>query len=150
MTNEIKMLFEDYEVFYDYMLKKRPKNENINILVVDDQDSHQNMLKHILLTKNYNVDLASDGGKAVEMAAKKKYEVILMDIYMPNMNGFTATEALYQIDPMQKVIIVTASDSIATKQKIKLLNVFDCLYKPVDMKEILDIVDKAVRSYYLT
>lgn len=147
--DEIKMLFNDWQKFYYYMQQKRPTNDKVNILVVDDHPSHQYMLKHILLTEKYNVDTAEDGLKAIEMAAKKKYEVVLMDIRMPNMDGLAATDALYQIDPMQKVIIVTASISSGTRHKIKALNVFDFLYKPIEMKKLIDVVDKAVKKYYL-
>jgi two-component system, chemotaxis family, protein-glutamate methylesterase/glutaminase len=146
---EIKMLFKDYNIFYDFMKNKRPLNNKVNILIVEDHPSHQYMLKQILISEKYNVDTASDGLKAIEMATKKKYEIVLMDVRMPNMDGIAATEALYQIDPMQKVVFVTASISDDTRRKIKSLNVFDYLYKPIKLNNLLDIVDRAVKKYYL-
>lgn len=146
---EIEMLFTDWEVFYKYMINKCPDNKNINILVVDDHPSHKYMIKEILEGEGYNVDVASDGLKAIEMATMKKYEVVLMDIRMPNMDGVAATEALYQIDPMQKVIIVTASLSEKTKKRIEMLEVFDYVYKPIEVQKIIDVVKRAVKAYYL-
>jgi len=148
--DEIKVLFRNYQEFIKIMLKKRPPNNKINILVIDDHPAHRYMLKEILETEKYNVDLAEDGLIGVEMAAKKKYEVVLMDIKMPRMDGIRATEAIFQIDPMQKVIIVTASLSENTRKKIEYLEVFEYIYKPIEMKKILDAVDRAVKAYYLS
>jgi chemotaxis response regulator CheB len=149
-VEDIKVLFSDYEKFFKLMKnKKTKKNSEINILVVDDNYAHRVMIKEFLQTKSYSVDLAENGIEAFEKAVKKKYEVIIMDIQMPVMDGLESIKAIYNADPMQKIIVLTASISDETKKKAVSLEVFDFINKPADMKRILDSVDKAVKAYYL-
>ena len=60
------------------------------ILLVDDTELNRDIIGSILSAAGYSVDLASDGGEAVEATWAKAYDLVLMDIEMPGMNGFEA------------------------------------------------------------
>ena len=69
------------------------------ILVIDDERSIRNTLKDILEYEKYNVDLAEDGIKGLEMVKQKEYDIILCDIKMPGMDGIEVLEQLTELAP---------------------------------------------------
>ena len=84
----------------------------IKVLVVDDQQILAEGIKSVLTTSSEVsvVGIASDGLRAVDMCARLKPDVVLMDIRMPNMNGVVATKRIKEIDDGIKIIILTTFD----------------------------------------
>ena len=84
----------------------------IKILLADDQTILTEGIKSVLETcQDFNVvGTAQDGVEAVELAAKLKPDVVLMDIRMPNMNGVVATKRIKEINPDIKIIVLTTFD----------------------------------------
>ncbi|MCG8606756.1 PAS domain S-box protein, partial [bacterium] len=92
-------------------LRKEPERSGVEltILLAEDNPDNQNLARRILEKANYKVDIASTGKMAVEMATKFHYALILMDIQMPDMDGFAATKeirAIEQIRGTERVPIV--------------------------------------------
>ena len=77
------------------------------ILVVDDEPRYLHLVEVNLLTENYVVQTATDGQQAVEMVAKDMPDLILLDVMMPIMDGFTACERIREFSSVP-IIIVTA------------------------------------------
>ena len=84
----------------------------IKVLLVDDQQILAEGIKSVLTTSSEVsvVGIASDGLRAVDMCARLKPDVVLMDIRMPNMNGVVATKRIKEIDDGIKIIILTTFD----------------------------------------
>ena len=80
--------------------------EKIKVLIVDDRDIIRDSLKLILKGSNDIIieDEASDGHEAISLIKNKNYDVVLMDINMPNMNGVEATKKILKIKPTIKIL----------------------------------------------
>ncbi|MBQ4822362.1 ATP-binding protein [Aquimarina sp. MMG016] len=93
-------------------------SEDYNILVVEDNKINQIVTQNILKSKGYKSEIAEDGIIAVEMAQKNRYDIILMDLNMPNMNGMEATQKIREFDINIPIIALTASDTQDTIKEI--------------------------------
>ncbi len=118
------------------------------ILVAEDQDMNRILIRDILLYHGYEVFEAANGKIAVELAKKHLPDLILMDIQMPVMDGFTAI-ALLKDDPATRPIRVIALTSFAMKgdrEKIMQAGFDDYIAKPIDTRKLPEIAKKYVGS----
>ena len=67
-------------------------NNNVNILVAEDNTMNQQLIKHLLKNWGFKFDLVFNGAQAVEALKKQDYDMVLMDIQMPEMDGHLATQ----------------------------------------------------------
>ena len=103
------------------------------VLLVEDHPINQKVATMLLQRMGYEVDLAEDGEKAVSAANKKLYAVILMDVQMPNMNGFDATRAIRSgggLNADTKIIALTANAMQSDKDACLSAGMNDFLTKP--------------------
>ncbi|WP_147404441.1 ATP-binding protein, partial [Aquimarina sp. AD1] len=92
--------------------------EEYTILVVEDNKINQIVTQNVLKTKGFRSQIADDGLIAIEMAKTNSYDLILMDLNMPNMGGMEATKIIREFDPNIPIIALTASDTQDTVQAI--------------------------------
>ncbi len=108
------------------------------ILVVDDDDDSRRLLTHLLKRRNYHVIAAEGGRAALKLLEKASVDVILLDVMMPEMDGFAVCEALRK-DPATAaipIILVTARDDLYTRAAGMKLGVSEFLTKPVNRDEL--------------
>ena len=118
--------------------------KDMNILVVDDSVDNRNLITQFLVAAGAKVDCAFDGVDGVSKALANNYEIILMDIQMPKLDGYKATAQLRQQGYIRPIIALTAH---ALKQeRINSLNAGcdDHLTKPIDRRTLIDQVTKYV------
>ncbi|WP_298512297.1 response regulator [uncultured Kordia sp.] len=101
-----------------------------HILVVDDNPINQMITQRILKKKNTKVTVVSSGVDAIKAAQEYNFDVILMDIHMPNMNGYTATEHIRKFNPTVPIIALTAVKLDENKEKIFNSGMNDVIVKP--------------------
>lgn len=113
------------------------KNQK-KILIVDDQDKNRELLQIILESIGYHTCTASNGLKAISIAKKEKPDLILMDVVMPEMNGFEATKILKDDieTKLIPIVIITSLNNIDDKIKALDLGADDFLTKPVERVEL--------------
>jgi two-component system cell cycle response regulator DivK len=114
------------------------------ILVVEDNDKNRLLIREILHYYGYEVIEAQNGKIGVELAKKHLPDLILMDIQMPIMDGFTTIAQLKE-DPATKTIKVLALTSFAMKgdrEKIMQAGFDDYIAKPLDTRKLPEIVKK--------
>lgn len=112
------------------------------VLIVDDSPTETHILKGILEKKGYNIITATNGKLGIEEAKRSKPDLILMDVVMPDMNGFQATRQLSRDKDTANipVIIVTTKDQETDKAWGKRQGASAYLVKPVQASELLDEV----------
>ncbi len=109
------------------------------ILIVDDDDELRTNIATVLDEKGYSTDTASSGLEAIEMSSTNNYDIVLLDIMMPGMNGMDVLFTLRRQSPKTKVIIITAFASIDTTVEAMKKGACDYIAKPFQSSE-LDIV----------
>ena len=108
-----------------------------NILVVDDNDSIRKIIKTYLLRDGYNVFAASDGLEALALLDREQIDLMIADIMMPNMDGFTLIHQIRSANYNFPILMVTAKESIEDKKKGFLVGTDDYMVKPIDFDEML-------------
>ncbi|WP_418186800.1 response regulator [Aliarcobacter lanthieri] len=125
-----------------------PYFDNLTILLVEDNVINQEVASLILKKSNINVDIASNGKEAIEIFEKhkSKYDLILMDLQMPILNGFEATKQIRKIDANIPIIALTASNLIMDRQKALDVLMNDFLLKPIDTDSLYKTIIKYVKK----
>ena len=117
------------------------------ILLVEDNKINQKVAAYTLTKYGNTVDVANDGLEAVALFEKNKYDIIFMDIQMPNMNGYEATQEIRKIElekklPKTKIIAMTANALKGEKEKCISIGMDDYLSKPFKQEALLQILNK--------
>jgi two-component system, NtrC family, nitrogen regulation response regulator NtrX len=116
------------------------------ILVVDDETPIRRTLREILEFEQYVVDEASDGAECVLKAQKEKYDVIIMDIKMPKMDGIEALERLQILTPETPVVMISGHGTIETAVDAVKKGAFDFVAKPPDLNRMLITIRNAMEK----
>lgn len=107
--------------------------KNIKVLVVEDIPLNQLLMKTLLDDFGFERDIASNGKIAIERLQTKSYDIILMDLQMPEMNGFEATTYIRKtLNSKIPIIALTADVTTADLEKCKAVGMNDYIAKPVD------------------
>ncbi|MBN2551718.1 MAG: response regulator [Spirochaetales bacterium] len=112
------------------------------ILVVEDHEVNRQLFKTILEKLGHSVYLAADGLEALEAAGQTRYDLIFMDVQMPNMNGYDATRKLREMGVGTPIIAVTASALQEEQQRAIAAGMDHCLTKPFKKKDLLPVLDR--------
>ncbi|MEO9273974.1 response regulator [Marinomonas sp. 5E14-1] len=119
------------------------KLEGIKILAVDDSPINLQLLKHWLTPKGLEVSIAYSGHQAIEMATQDKYDIIFMDIQMPEMDGMETTQQLRLLESYKDtpIIALTAHALESEQQQILASGMNAYLTKPVDEEVLLNTIE---------
>lgn len=108
------------------------------ILVVDDMETNRFLLEVFLHRNGFEPELASGGEEAIRLALAHRYDVILMDLHMPDLDGFTATRRIRAADSPGRrtpIVALTASITKGTREKCLAAGMDEYLTKPLDLKK---------------
>jgi PAS domain S-box-containing protein len=138
---------KDVEVKENHPITVDEKNTEIKVLVVEDIPLNQLLMKTLLDDFGFQRDIASNGRVAIEKLKTNTYDVILMDLQMPEMNGFEATEYIRnEMNLTIPIIALTADVTTVDLEKCTQVGMNDYIAKPVDEKllynKIINIVKK--------
>ncbi len=117
--------------------------EKGSILIVDDEPSVLEILDQFLSERGYGVICASSGGEAIGAMEKEQYDVALIDLKLPDLNGLEIVSHVNKTYPETKCIIMTAFASLESTIEALRLNAFDYILKPFDLIKIAEVVDAA-------
>ena len=116
------------------------------ILVVDDELLLRDVMYDYLIRKGYDVYLASDGFKALEIAKKNKFDLALIDIKMPKMSGLELTKKLKEKYPNRNIIIMTGYPSLNTAVTAIKNGANEYIVKPFRLEELNKIIKMNINA----
>jgi DNA-binding NtrC family response regulator len=116
---------------------------NIRVLLVDDEEDLLEFLSKQLLKEGYTVRAASSGEGAIKVADQEHYDVAVVDLKMPGMDGVETQRKLHEIQPLLQCIVLTAHGSIDSALESGHEDAFEYLLKPVDYKELVATIKDA-------
>ncbi len=112
----------------------------LNVLIIDDNEQITKMVSSFLDMSNHDCTIVNDGKDGLDLIKTNQYDSIVLDLAMPEFDGYEILDTLKNENPSQisKIIILTASSiSLETVKKFKDLGVSSCLQKPVDIDQLL-------------
>ncbi|HEV7573966.1 MAG TPA: response regulator [Thermoanaerobaculia bacterium] len=123
---------------------EKPSSER-SILIVEDDSSIRRLVRTVLLRQGYQVEIAADGLEAIAKLGLADYDVIILDLMMPNLDGFSFMTAMARDTPerLRRVIITSAASPAVINEKLKGID-FDLLPKPFDINELISRVRACV------
>jgi UDP-3-O-[3-hydroxymyristoyl] N-acetylglucosamine deacetylase len=114
------------------------------ILVVDDEEGILKSIVGILQDEGYETLTARDGREALKLYQEQAVDALLLDIWMPDMDGIEVLKELQQIDVDSAVVVISGHGTISTAIKAVKLGAFDFIEKPLSMDVLLAILEKAL------
>ena len=120
--------------------------QNLNLLFVEDHQELRQSTTDVLKNFFKEVDAVCDGVEALELYKQKVYDIVLTDIRMPNIDGVTLTKKIYELNPSQSIIILSAHDESSYLIPLINLGVSQFIQKPIDYKELLETLYKVSKE----
>lgn len=114
------------------------------ILIVDDEESICQSLKAILSDEGYQVLVAGSGEEAVKIVEDEMPQLVLLDIWLPGIDGLETLKAIKKINPQLMVVIMSGHGTIETAVKATKLGAFDFIEKPLSLDKIIILVNNAI------
>ena len=114
------------------------------ILVVDDEENIRGTLNDILLDEGYDVITAADGEEAINLIDNERFNVILLDLWIPEVGGMEVLKHIKDIQPTAQTIIISGHGTIDSAVKATKMGAFDFLEKPLSTDRLLNSVKHAL------
>jgi len=137
---------------FDYTIKK--SSNILNILVAEDDRVNQIVINQMLKKRDYKVELVTNGKEALDILNKKEFDIVFMDIQMPEMDGIQATELIRSKEASTgnhiPIIAVTAYALKGDKEKFLSAGMDEYISKPIDIKELFEVIDKIIKLNNIT
>jgi PAS domain S-box-containing protein len=132
------------------MVEDRPVHQektavSLNILVAEDNEINQLVLKKMLEIQGHSVRVVENGKEVIHAASHKRYDIIFMDVLMPEMNGLEATKMIKEMFPPEQcpiIIAVTAHALVGDRENCMAAGMDDYVSKPITSQKILEVIQK--------
>ncbi len=119
---------------------------DINMLIVEDNPINQKVAQRIFKKIGYNPDLASNGKEGLEKATDNSYDIIFMDIQMPEMDGLEATRALRKLGVDSIIVAMTANAFASDRQDCLNAGMDDFVAKPIKVGDIKKVIGRVLKK----
>ena len=148
ISNTLGLSYVDVSELSETMEDERPERPSLTILLAEDNAMNQKLAVTILERLGHRVAVASDGQEAVDMAMVAKYDVILMDVQMPGVDGLDATRQLVALqgDARPRIVALTADVTIESRAACMAAGMHDFITKPLRRNELIDALDAVPRK----
>lgn len=118
------------------------------ILLVDDEKEFVETLAERLRTRDFHVTEAFSGNEALEKLKEYNFDVTILDVQMPGMDGIEALRAIKKLKPLTEVLMLTGHGTIETAIEGMKLGAYDFLIKPCEMDVLLSKINNAYERKY--
>ncbi len=120
------------------------------ILVVDDEAHICDIFYQILTKGGYKVSTAGNGKKALEITKKKKPDLVLLDLKLPDLDGIKVLRQIKEIKKDIMVIVITAYGTVKTAREAMKLGAYDYISKPFNLTKVENLIKKTLEMQALT
>jgi DNA-binding response OmpR family regulator len=122
-------------------------NREHGVLVVEDDPAIRRLVSMVLARQGYRVETAADGLEAVLKLGVSDYDVIVLDLMMPNLDGFTFLSTFAEKDParLEKIIVTSAASPAVIRDRMQGTS-FNLLPKPFDISELVERVRTCISA----
>ena len=117
--------------------------DNFRILIVDDEDDFREAIIKRLRARKVDIEGANSGSKALEILTEKDFDVVVLDVKMPGMDGIETLREIKLKKPLVEVIMLTGHASVESGIQGMQLGAFDYVMKPVALDDLMDKVRQA-------
>jgi len=115
----------------------------MKVLIADDDKNLRKVLMNELSDEGFDVDATDNGIKTMELLEKDEYDVLLLDLNMPGLNGMDVLKKIKDIEILTEVIILTAHATVSTAVDAMKLGAYDYLTKPFKVEVLIAVIEKA-------
>src|SRR5438128_9160945 len=115
-----------------------------NILIVDDEPGIRQSLKGVLEDEGYKASVAESGEACIESLRKRPFDVVLLDVWLPGMDGLETLEKVREIENAPEVIMISGHGTIETVVRATKLGAYDFLEKPLSIDRTLILIRHAI------
>ena len=135
---------ESGETDLDVASKSLPGLKPMRILVAEDNPSNQRVLVEMLKRMGYRADAVADGSEVIQALERQDYDLVLMDVKMPEMDGITATQVIrkLRLERGPTIVAITAYALVGDREKCLEAGMDDYISKPIQLKELAAILEK--------
>ena len=137
----LEMIDEDIQ----YDMKQSNQNKVVSILLIDDDAVAHKLVQYSLLSENYSLSSAYGGREGIEMLQESKYDLCLLDMEMPDVNGFEVLKWIRKNNQKIKVIFITAERDIEVIRRSEELGADDYITKPINPKILKESIKSLIR-----
>ncbi len=120
-----------------------------NILIVDDEAGIRQSLKGVLEDEGFQVAVSDTGESCLDVLRKRQFDIVLLDIWLPGMDGLEALEKIRSADGAPEVIMISGHGTIETAVRATKLGAFDFLEKPLSIERTLIVIKNALDAQRL-
>jgi len=117
-----------------------------NILIVDDESSIRESLQGVLDDEGYKASAVGSGEACLELLRRNSFDVILLDIWLPGMDGLEALERIRENEDAPEVVVISGHATIETAVRATKLGAFDFLEKPLSVERTLILIKNAIET----
>jgi len=133
--------------FYKTTSKKEHNFNGKRLLLVEDNAINVLVGKQILEKANLKVEVAGDGLSAVKMVKQQRFDIVLMDIQMPIMDGYAASKEIRKFNKTIPILAFSASIFMEVKDKMEECGMNGFIFKPFDPEDLLNQIEEVTKSY---
>jgi DNA-binding response OmpR family regulator len=128
-------------------MQSHPRSESDTILVVDDEVGIRQSVRGVLADEGYRVLEAEDGRGALNLIERERPRLVIVDIWMPEMDGIELLRRIRDVDQHTPVIVISGHGNIETAVTATKLGAFDFIEKPFSLDGLLQVVDRALEAH---
>jgi DNA-binding response OmpR family regulator len=116
------------------------------VMVVDDEDKVRHYLSRLLEKRGFSVSTAADGQAALDLLEQMDFDIVLLDVLMPGLDGISVLKEIKKRKPLTEVIILTGNASVNTGVEGLQLGAIDYMLKPINLENLLLCMREALEQ----